>query len=74
MTKFDDFHKERALNHQGLDYIGRELYAISPFPILGGLNGQFKVKFYSDKGQTKVMNITNEQFKAIERLLNGLTD
>lgn len=56
-------------------YIEKELYAVSPFPIVeGSANGQFRVKFTSgtdkhNKRETKWMNLTAEQFKAIEHLV-----
>jgi hypothetical protein len=54
-----------------MEFNEKELYRIAPYPIYGGLNGQFKAKFYSAHGQTKCLNITNEQFKLIERLLSN---
>lgn len=59
----------------GLTYIAKELYAVSPFPLReGSANGQFRVKFTSgtdkhNKRETKWINLTAEQFAAIEKLV-----
>lgn len=53
-------------------YISDQLFKISPLPILGGRNGQFKIKFWSDIGHTNTMDLTNEQFRFLERYLTGV--
>ena len=50
-------------------FVEKQLYQIAPFPIGNNLNGQFRVKFSSGKGETVWMNLTAEQFKAIERFI-----
>jgi hypothetical protein len=56
------------------EYISRQMLRVAPFPIIDMLtgnsgNGQYKVKLTSEKGQTNFLNITPEQFRAIEKIL-----
>ncbi len=50
-------------------YIESQFYAVAPLPVLSGDNGQFRLKITSERGETKWINITPEEFKAIERML-----
>lgn len=50
-------------------YMNQQFIKVAPLPIVGGLNGQFKVQLSSDKGKTNYINITPSQFRAIELLL-----
>jgi hypothetical protein len=58
-----------------MNYIEKELYRIAPFPILNcDKNGQFRMKLTSgtdahNKRQTNWMNLSPEQFAAIEYLV-----
>lgn len=59
---------------QQLSYIEREILRIAPFPITSGLNGTYKIKLFSDRGETRVMNLTDEQFRRIELALSTQGD
>ena len=52
-----------------MSYIESEFYAVAPLPVLSGDNGQFRLKITSERGETKWISITPEEFKAIERVL-----
>ena len=52
-----------------MTYIEREFYAVAPLPVLSGDNGQFRLKITSERGETKWISITPEEFRAIERVL-----
>ena len=58
--------KERKMTES---YLNQQLLTVAPFLPVSGQNGQFRIKITSDKGETKWMNISNEQFKAIESAL-----
>lgn len=59
-----------------LKYREAELIAVSPLPVswYGAIsgNGQFKVQITSEKGKTKYLNITPQEFKKIEEILLGI--
>lgn len=50
-------------------YLEAELYAVAPLPVLENLNGQFCMQIRSEKGATKWLNITPQQFRDIEEIL-----
>lgn len=50
-------------------YIEQQMIAVAPLPIHEDNNGQFKMQIRSDRGWTNWLNITPEEFKAIEQLL-----
>jgi len=50
-------------------YIEQELYAVAPLPVLENLNGQFRMQIRSERGATRWLNITPQQFKDIEDVL-----
>ena len=52
-----------------MTYIESQFYAVAPLPVLSGDNGQFRLKITSERGETKWISITPEEFKAIERVL-----
>ena len=52
-----------------MTYIESQFYAVAPLPVLSGDNGQFRLKITSERGETNWINITPEEFKAIERVL-----
>ena len=54
---------------QTMTYIESQFYAAAPLPVLSGDNGQFRLKITSERGETKWISITPEEFKAIERVL-----
>lgn len=54
---------------QTMTYIESQFYAVAPLPVLSGDNGQFRLKITSERGETKWINITPEEFKVIERVL-----
>lgn len=60
-----------TITKQALRYIEQEMYAVAPLPVMEGDNGQFKIQITSDRGKTKWLNITDEQFKKIENILLG---
>ena len=49
-------------------YIEQQLYRVAPLP-LNDVNGQLRLKLHSERGETNWLNITPEQFKAIELAL-----
>lgn len=51
------------------NYLSAELLAVAPFPVNAESTDQFKIKIHSQSGETKWLNITAEQFKAIELVL-----
>ena len=50
-------------------FLTQQLLAVAPFSALSDMNGQFRIKITSDKGETKWMNISKEQFRAVENAL-----
>ena len=52
-------------------YIEQQLYRVAPLPLNGDGNGQLRLKLHSEHGETYWLNITPEQFKAIELALLG---
>lgn len=50
-------------------YIEQEMYAVAPLPVLQDLNGQFCMQIRSERGATRWLNITPQQFAAIEEVL-----
>ena len=50
-------------------YIEQEMFAVAPLPVLAGHNGQFRMQIRSERGATRWLNITPEQFAAIEEVL-----
>lgn len=50
-------------------FLNQQLLAVAPFSTVSDLNGQFRIKITSDKGETKWMNINNAQFRAVEAAL-----
>ena len=52
-----------------MTYIESEFYAAAPLPVLSGNNGQFRLKITSERGETKWINITPQEFKSIEQVL-----
>lgn len=59
------------MTNQQITYIEAEMFSVAPLPLAEGENGQFKMQIRSDLGSTKWLNITNDQFKAIEAILLG---
>ena len=57
--------------NQSASYIEAQTLQVAPLPILDGSNGQFKIQVRSDRGQTKWINITAEQYRWIEYVLQG---
>ncbi len=60
------------MNADRLRYIEAQMTEVAPLPVLENLNGQFMIKIWSDKGSTKHINITPEQFDKIESILLGV--
>jgi len=54
-------------------YRFNELMAAAPHEVLKGSNGQFAIQLTSEMGKTKYLNITPQEFKAIEKILLGHT-
>ena len=56
-----------------MKYRTAELYVVCPLPVNTGenLNGQIKLQIHSERGKTKWLNISSEEFKQIERILLG---
>ena len=50
-------------------YIEQEMYAVAPLPVLQDLIGQFSLQIRSERGATKWLNITPQQFYDIEEIL-----
>lgn len=50
-------------------HIEQQLYRVAPLPLNGDGNGQLRLKLHSERGETNWLNITPEQFKAIELAL-----
>ena len=50
-----------------------ELMVAAPHEVLKGSNGQFAIQLTSELGKTKYLNITPQEFKAIEKILLGHT-
>lgn len=50
------------------------MYAVAPLPVLENLNGQFSLQIRSERGATKWLNITPQQFKEIEEILLSSLD
>ena len=55
-------------------YIEQEMYAVAPLPVLQNLNGQFCMQIRSERGATKWLNITPQQFADIENILLSSLD
>ena len=53
-------------------YINAQMIRVMPFPIDSGNNGQVKIKMQSECGVTNWLNISPEQAKQIERILEGV--
>lgn len=53
-------------------YINQQMIKVLPFPIESGNNGQVKIKVKSERGESKWMNVSPDQAKQIERILEGL--
>jgi len=56
------------------NYIANEMMVVAPFPLNERSivhNGQIKLKLYSERGQSKWLNISPEQFSLIEKVLTG---
>lgn len=49
------------------DYIASQLCIVAPFPLTA--DDFVKVKFQSERGETKWINLTAEQFKNVEEAL-----
>jgi hypothetical protein len=58
------------MNANDLKFFESELLSVAPFPVNDC--GQFKMKIVSERGRTKWMNITPEQFHEIENVLYGI--
>ena len=56
-------------NKMTVDFLNQQLLTVAPFSTMGDLNGQFRIKITSDRGETKWMNINNAQFQAVELAL-----
>ena len=54
-------------------YREAELMAVAPLEVLKGSNGQFTIQILSERGKTKYLNITPQEFKYIEKILLGHT-
>jgi hypothetical protein len=50
-------------------FLNQQLLTVAPFTADSDMNGQFRIKITSDKGETKWMNINNAQFQAVEAAL-----
>ena len=59
------------INEKVLRYRDDEFEACCPLTVLGGLNGQIKIQIVSERGKTKWLNISPEEFIGIERVLLG---
>ncbi len=57
------------MSKQKARYIESELYAACPFSTSDNGNGIIKIKIESEKGKSKWINITSQQFRDIEDLL-----
>lgn len=54
------------------NFIANEMMVVAPFPLGEDSvkeNGQIKLKLYSERGQSKWLNISPEQFSMIEKVL-----
>ena len=55
-----------------LQYIEAQLLRTCPMPVQpDNGNGQLRLKLHSERGESNWLNITPEQFKAIELVLLG---
>ena len=52
-----------------LNYIANQLITVAPFPVGDKRNGQFMIKLHSERGESKWLNITAEQFEQIDLVL-----
>jgi len=50
-------------------YREAELMIVAPLEVLKGSNGQFALQLTSERGKTKYLNITPQEFKNIEKIL-----
>jgi len=50
-------------------YRAAELMNVAPLEVLKGSNGQFTIQILSERGKTKYLNITPQEFKNIEKIL-----
>lgn len=55
-----------------MSYIERQTERVCPFPIDSDKNGQIKLKLHSERGESNWLNITPDQFRAIEQILLGV--
>lgn len=56
------------------NYIANEFITVAPFPLGEDSlkeNGQIMIKLHSERGETKWLNVTPDQFSLIERILLG---
>lgn len=56
------------------EYIANELITVAPFPLdedSVAQNGIIKLKLHSERGESKWLNVTPDQFSLIERVLLG---
>ena len=54
------------------NYIANEMMVVAPFPLdedSVAKNGIIKLKLHSERGESKWLNITPEQFSMIEKVL-----
>ena len=54
------------------NYIANEMMVVAPFPLdddSDEKNGIIKLKLHSERGESKWLNITPEQFSMIEKVL-----
>lgn len=59
------------MNKQEIRYVEAQMETVAPLPVMEGGNGQFKLQITSERGKTNWLNITNDQFKAIEAIMLG---
>ena len=52
-------------------YISGQLIKACPLSLRGEQNGQIKIRIKSERGATNWLNITTDQLRKIERVLDG---
>lgn len=53
-------------------YINAQMIRVMPFPLDSGNNGQVRIKMQSERGVTNWLNVSPDQAKQIERILEGV--
>lgn len=57
-----------------MNYIDAQLFRAIPYPLTGDLNGIIRLKIQTENGSTNWLNVTPQQMKQIESVLNEGAD